>query len=191
MWLVAHTQQQNSHIILIQLLQHGSNLKIGQKFRAESTNPNITIFQYPLSSKNLWSSHKTTSTFLRTNTFHIQFKIPRNIMHELPHNHSRNPKHAHPLPYVGPYRNTCTNSRLFPNIRGTTQVLQLGFFSFSLFDQVLLLPIYNTPKSKSTHFFLGLLISFHFITPQPPTFISSACLQSSSFHLFASPKSLY
>jgi hypothetical protein len=43
MWLVAHTQQQNSHIILIQLLQHGSNLKIGQKFRAKSTNPNITI----------------------------------------------------------------------------------------------------------------------------------------------------
>ncbi len=33
MWLVAHTQQQNPHKILTQLLQHGSVSKIGQKFK--------------------------------------------------------------------------------------------------------------------------------------------------------------
>jgi hypothetical protein len=44
MWLAAHTQQQNPHIILTLLLQHGSILEIGQKFRAESISPNITTF---------------------------------------------------------------------------------------------------------------------------------------------------
>jgi hypothetical protein len=89
--------------------------------------------------------------FSGQNTFHTQFKIPRNIMHELSQNHSRNPRHAHPLPYVGPYRNTCNNCGPFPDIFSTTKVFSSGFFSFSLLDQVLLLPIYNTPKSKSNH----------------------------------------
>jgi hypothetical protein len=42
MWLVAHTQQQNPHRILIQLLQHGLVLEIGQRFMAELASPNIT-----------------------------------------------------------------------------------------------------------------------------------------------------
>jgi hypothetical protein len=43
MWLATHTQQQNPHIILILLFQYGSVLTIGQKFKVESTYPNITI----------------------------------------------------------------------------------------------------------------------------------------------------
>jgi hypothetical protein len=73
MWLVAHTQQQNPHIILILLLQHGSVLDIGQKFKAKSANPNIITSQHPLSPKNLQSSHKTTCTLLKTK--HIPYPI--------------------------------------------------------------------------------------------------------------------
>jgi hypothetical protein len=99
--------------------------------------------------------------FSKQNIFHTQFKIPRNIMHELPHNHSKNPKHTHPLPCVGPYRNTCNNSKPFPDILSTAKVFSSKNFSFSLLDQVLLLLIYNTPKSKSksNHTFLVLLKS--------------------------------
>jgi hypothetical protein len=74
-------------------------------------------------------------------------------MHELPHNHSRNPRHAHPLPCVSPYRNTCNNFRPFLDIFSTTKVFSSRFFSFNSFDQVLFLLIYNTPKSKSNHIF--------------------------------------
>ncbi len=72
-------------------------------------------------------------------------------MHELPHNHSRNPRHAHPLPCVNPYINTCNNFGPFPDILNTAEVFSSRFFSFRLFDQILLLPIYNTPKSKANH----------------------------------------
>jgi hypothetical protein len=76
-------------------------------------------------------------------------------MHELPHNHSRNPKHAHPLPTVDPYINTCNNSGSFPNILSTMEIFSSRFFSFNLLDQVLLLHIYNTPKSKSKPHFVN------------------------------------
>jgi hypothetical protein len=72
--------------------------------------------------------------FSGENTFHIQFKIPKNIMHELPHNHSRNLRHAHLLPCVGPYKNTCNNIGPFPDILSTAKIFSLGFFSFSLLD---------------------------------------------------------
>ncbi len=91
--------------------------------------------------------------FSKQNTFHTQLKISRNIMHELPHNHSRNPKHVHPLLCVSPYKNTCNNSRPFPDIFSTAEVFSSGFFSFTLLDRVLLLLIFNTPKSKSNHIF--------------------------------------
>jgi hypothetical protein len=91
--------------------------------------------------------------FSKQNTFHTQFKIPRNIMFELSHNHSRNPRHIHPFPCVGPYRNACNNSRPFPDILSIAKVFLLGFFSFSSLDQVLLLPIYNTPNQNQTTLF--------------------------------------
>jgi hypothetical protein len=69
-------------------------------------------------------------------------------MHELPHNHSKNPKHAHPLPYVGPYKNTCNNSGPFPDILSTSKVFLSGFFSFSFLNQDLLLLIYNTQNQN-------------------------------------------
>jgi hypothetical protein len=103
-------------------------------------------------------------------------------MHELPHNHSENPRHAHPLPCVRPYRNTCNNFKPFLDIFNTAEVFSSGFFSFNLPDQVLLLPIYNTPKSKSNHIFLVLYylcwsFNFPFITPQPLAFTSSTCFK--------------
>ncbi len=117
-------------------------------------------------------------------------------MHELPHNHSTNPKHVHPLLCVGPYRNTCNNSKPFLDIFITVEIFSLGFFSFSLLDEVWFLPIYNTPKSKSNHTFSPLFKSSHltslFITPQPPClhFLNLPQISSFSFHVFASPKSL-
>ncbi len=108
-------------------------------------------------------------------------------MHELPHNHSINPIHVHPLPCVTPYKNTCNNFGPFLDILSTTKVFMSRFFSFNLLDQIQLLPIYNTPKSKSNHIFLvfppcvGHLVSF--LSHHSHAFISS------SFHLFASPKS--
>jgi hypothetical protein len=53
MWLAAHTQQQNPHKILTLLLQHGSILEIGQKFKPKSASPNITTSQHPFGPKNL------------------------------------------------------------------------------------------------------------------------------------------
>ncbi len=116
-------------------------------------------------------------------------------MHELPHNHSKNPKHAHPPPCVGPYRNTCNNAGPFLDILSIVEVFSSRFFSFSLLDQVLLLPIYNTPKSKSNHVFQSSFqvqsLSFPFITAQPLAFLPQPTSKSSSSsHLFASPKSL-
>ncbi len=55
--------------------------------------PNI-----PLVVKTSGTPTRQQVLFLGQNTFHTQFKIPKNIMHELPHNHSKNPRHAHPLP---------------------------------------------------------------------------------------------
>jgi hypothetical protein len=80
MWLATHTQEQNPHTTLILQLQHGSISEIGQKFRAELASPNITTSQHPFSPKNLWSSHKTTRTLLRTK--HIPYPV-------------RNPKKHH------------------------------------------------------------------------------------------------
>jgi hypothetical protein len=91
---------------------------------------------------------------LGQNTFHTQFKIPKNIMHELSHNHSKNLRHTRLLPCVGPYKNTCNNFGPFIDILSTSEVFSSIFFSFSPLDQVLFLPIYNTPKIKiKPHFF--------------------------------------
>ncbi len=91
-------------------------------------------------------------------------------MHGLPHNHSKNPRHVHPFPCVGPYRNTCNKSKFFPDILSTSEVFSSRFFSFSPFDQVLLIPIYNTLKSKSNHTFLVLFKSLatQFLFHHPP-----------------------
>ncbi len=91
--------------------------------------------------------------FSGQNTFHTQFKIPKNITHELPHNHSRNPRHVHPFLCVAPYKNTCNNFGSFLDIHSTTKVFSSGFFRSSHSDQVLFLFIYNTPKSKFDHTF--------------------------------------
>ncbi len=150
----------------------------------------------PLVPKTSRAPTKQQVFFLGQNTFHTQFKIPRNIMHELPHNHSKNPIQVHPLPCVGSYIKTCNNFRHFPDILSTTKVLWSRFFSFSLLDQILLLPIYNNPKSKSNHIFVQSSLqaqsfSFPLITLKPLAFISLTCLQSSSSsHLFASPRTL-
>jgi hypothetical protein len=146
MWLVIHTQQQNPHIILTLLLQHGSISKLDRNLRTKSANLNIKTSGAPI---------RQHVFFSRQNTF----KIPKNIMHGLPHNHSKNPRHVHPFPCVGPYRNTCNKSKFFPDILSTSEVFSSRFFSFSPFDQVLLIPIYNTLKSKSNHTFLVLFKS--------------------------------
>ncbi len=54
-------------------------------------------------------------------------------MHERPHNHSKNLRHVHLLPCVGPYKNTCNNSRPFLDIFSTPKVFLLGFFWFQSF----------------------------------------------------------
>jgi hypothetical protein len=113
---------------------------------------------------------KQQVVFSGQNTFHTQFKIPKNIMYELPYNHFRNPKHVHSLPCVSPYRNTQNNSWPFPDILSIAKVFSSRFFSLSLLDQVLLLLIYNTSKSKPNHIFLIIYylcwsFSFPFITP--------------------------
>jgi len=54
--------------------------------------------------------------------FMLSSKIPKNITHELSHNHSKNPRHGHPLPCVGPYKNTCNNSGPFFNILSTVEI---------------------------------------------------------------------
>ncbi len=93
------------------------------------------------------------------------------------------------------YKNTCNNSQPFPNILSTTEDFSSGFFSFSLLNQVLFLPIYNTPKSKSKPHFLVIplksnhlasLLSHH--SPMP-SFLQPASKSSFSSHLFATPKS--
>jgi len=61
-------------------------------------------------SQNPRSSHNATSIFFKTKP---SSRIPKNITNELPHNHSRNLKHVHPLPCVGPYKNTSTILDLF------------------------------------------------------------------------------
>jgi hypothetical protein len=45
MWLIAHTQQQNPHRILILLFQHGLVLEIGQKFRDRVSQSKHHYFQ--------------------------------------------------------------------------------------------------------------------------------------------------
>jgi hypothetical protein len=44
----------------------------------------------PLVPKTFGAPTRQQVFFLGQNTFHTHFKIPKNIMHELPHNHSRN-----------------------------------------------------------------------------------------------------
>jgi len=123
----------------------------GQDQRIQSSLlPSIPSVPKPLelSQCNKYSSQDKTHYMLSS-------KIPKNITHELPHNHSKNPKHGHPLLCVGPYRNTCNNSRPFFDILSTTEVLSSRFFQSSSFNQVLLLSIYNNQSPNSTH-------SFHF-----------------------------
>jgi hypothetical protein len=69
-------------------------------------------------------------------------------MHELSHNHSRNPRHTHPFLYVGPYGNTCNKFEPFPDIFNTTEIFSSGFFLFNLLDQIMLVPI-STPKNQN------------------------------------------
>ncbi len=152
-------QQQNPHKILTLLLQDGSISQIDRNSRQSQPVQTSLLPNIPLVLKTFRDLTKQQVFFSGQNTFHIQFKIPKNIMHELSHNHCKNPRHVHPLPCVGPYRNTCNNYGPFPNILNTTEIFSSGFFSFSFRDQVLLLPIYNTPKSKSNDTFLILLTS--------------------------------
>lgn len=60
-------------------------------------------------SQNLWSSHNAVGIlFKKKHILHLVQSPPKkNIKHELSHNHPINPKHAHPLPCIGPYGNTC------------------------------------------------------------------------------------
>jgi hypothetical protein len=110
-------------------------------------------------------------------------------MHKLPHNHSKNPRHVHPLLYVSPYINTCNKSEPFPDIFSTAEIFSSGFFSFNPLDQILLLPIYNTPKSKSNHTFWSYLQvqshSFLYVTPQPLAFTSLAIFKYPLPHLIS------
>jgi len=91
--------------------------------------------------------------FSGQNTFHTQLKIPRNITHELSHNHSRNPRNVHPFLCVGPYKNTCNNFGPFLDIHSTTEVFSSGFFQSSHSDQVLLLSITTPQNQNSTTLF--------------------------------------
>jgi hypothetical protein len=152
-------QQQNPHKILTLLLQDGSISQIRQKFKAKLASPNITTSQHPFGPKNLRRSHKTAGIFLRTKHIPYPIQNPQKHHDELSHNHCKNPRHVHPLPCVNPYRNTCNNYGPLPNILNTTEIFLSGFFSFNFLNQVLLLPIYNTPKSKSNDTFLILLTS--------------------------------
>ncbi len=116
-------------------------------------------------------------------------------MQELLHNHSRSPRHAHPLPYVDPYRNTCNNFGPFPDIFNTSKVFSSRFFQSNPIDQILFLSIYNTPKSKFDHTFLSsqkssnltYLSSLKKFLP----FLNLFQISSSSPHLLTSPKSPY
>jgi hypothetical protein len=130
--------------------------------------------------------------FLRQKTFYTQFKIPKIITHELPHNHSRNPRHAHPLPCVGPYRNTCNNSKPFPDILNIVEVLSSRFFRFSSFNQVLLLSIYNTQSLNPTHTFHSSRksnnLTFLHHQKTPVHFFSLHQISSTSSHLLTSLK---
>ncbi len=116
-------------------------------------------------------------------------------MYELLHNHSKNTRHVHPLPCVGPYRNTCNNSGPFLNIFSTVKVFSSRFFQSSHFDQHVLLSIYNTPKSKFDHLFCPPeSLAIQLIFPPHRTclhFFNMHQISSSSFHLLASPKSPY
>jgi len=137
---------------------------------------------------------KQQALFLGQNTFHTQFEIPKNITHELPHNHSINLRYVHPLSCAGPYVNTCNNSRPFLDILSTTEVFSSGFFWSSPLDQIQLLPIYNNFKIKIwPHFFvLSKTKPLTFFLSLPSTylhFLSLLQTSSSSFHLFMSPKS--
>jgi hypothetical protein len=74
-------------------------------------------------------------------------------MHELPHNHFRNPRHTYPLPCVSLYKNTCNNSGPLHDVLSIVEVFSSRFFQSNPSNQVLFLSIYNTPKSKSNHTF--------------------------------------
>jgi hypothetical protein len=84
------------------LLQHGSVSNIEQRFRAGTMSTINSTPQYPLSPKTSGAPTMQQVFFSRQNTFYIQFRIPNNIKYELPHNHSKNPRHTHPLLYDGP-----------------------------------------------------------------------------------------
>jgi len=87
--------------------------RLDKNLGTKSANSNITTSQHSLSPKNLQSSHKTTSIFLRTK--HIPYPIQNPQKH-----------HAwiatHPLPCVGPYKNTWNNFRPFLDILSTMEV---------------------------------------------------------------------
>jgi hypothetical protein len=115
-------------------------------------------------------------------------------MHELPHNHSRNPKHIHPFPCVGPYTNTTTTLDLF-----LTFLAQWKSSRRDSSHSVFLIKTYfylsTTPHNQNlTTFFLSSLqiqsISFPFITITPCLhFLNLPQISSSSSHLCASLKS--
>ncbi len=89
--------------------------------------------------------------FLRRNTFPTQFKIPRNIMHKLSHNDSKNLRHVHPFPCVGPYKNTCNNSKLFLTFLAQ-QKSSCQDFSHSICLIKFCFYFFTTPQNQTTFF---------------------------------------
>jgi hypothetical protein len=84
------------------LLQHGSILETGQRFKVGLTSTINSTPQYPLGPKTFGTPTMQQVLFSGQKTFYIKFEIPKNIKYELPHNHFRNLKHFHPFPCVGP-----------------------------------------------------------------------------------------
>jgi len=121
------------------------------------------------------------------NKFHTQFKIPRNIMHEWPH--SRNPRHAHLLPCVGPYENTCNNFRPFFDILSTTKVFLLGFFWFQSFWSSFTSTYLQHPQNQNPTTLLSPYWKASNVTcllSLPSTYLtSSACIKYFSLHLIS------
>ncbi len=191
MWLAVHTQQQNPHRILTLLLQHGSVLEIGQKFRDRINQSKHHYFptspqsQKPLKlpQDNMQSSQDKThsisnSKSLETSCMSYHTTTPK-ILNTLILSLVLVPTKTHAitldlfLTFLAQRKSSCQDS---------SHSVFLIKFQFYLF---------TTPQNQNqtTRFFKSSFqvqsLSFSFITTQPPAFTSSL------FHLFASPKSPY
>ncbi len=185
--MATHTQQQKPHKELNNFTLFFS--ETWQRFRAGAVEVIYSILEYPLPKSPGAPTNATCTISLGWNrlcTHHL--KIPKVLTHELPHNHSRNPWHNHPLPCVGPYRKNIKPLDLFL-ILGIVEIQSSGFFWSRSLNEVLFLTDYHSQNPKSLHTLLVFLKSSHLVFfhhQKKPALSSLACIKYFPHHLILS-----